>query len=160
MGFTYIRPAGESTGLDAGGIAMLLLVYGVAVFIGNIVAGPLADRRLRFTVIFFPIVLGGSMLAFAATGGTLVAAFAFVVSWGLAFGAVPTLVQTWFATVEPDRLESIGGLVVTSFQIAIALGAALGGLLVDTVGVDRSLVVGGIAAIVGGILLGAMRLRR
>ena len=61
------------------------------------------------------------------------------------------------ARVAPDRLESIGGLLVATFQVAIALGAAVGGLLVDVAGVHTALVAGGLTAVFGGVLLGFRR---
>jgi DHA1 family purine ribonucleoside efflux pump-like MFS transporter len=160
LAFTYIRPAAEAVAhLDASGLAILLAIYGAASFLGNLASGPLADRRLRFTVVFFPVLLGLSAVAFLASSGTMALTIIAVALWGFGFGGVPTLVQTWFARAEPERLETVGGLVVTMFQVAIATGAAVGGLLVDTVDVRATLVVGGLAAIAGGALLGTIRLR-
>jgi DHA1 family purine ribonucleoside efflux pump-like MFS transporter len=56
-------------------------------------------------------------------------------------------------------MEAAGGLVVAAFQLAIALGAAAGGLLVDGAGVKEALVAGGIVAVLGGVLLGSARRR-
>jgi DHA1 family purine ribonucleoside efflux pump-like MFS transporter len=159
-GFTYIRPAAESlSGLDAGGIALLLLVYGVAAFAGNLISGPLVDRMMRGAVLLFPLVLGAGMLVFAQSGGSPAGVIVAVALWGLAFGGVPTVLQTWMARAEPDRLESVGGLVVAAFQVAIAVGAVVGGVLVDFVGVQSALVAGGIAGIAGGVLLSLIRRR-
>ncbi|MCS5732369.1 MFS transporter [Herbiconiux daphne] len=159
-GFTYIRPAAESIShLDAGGLALLLLVYGIAAFFGNLISGPLFDRAQRVAVLAFPVVLGAGMLAFAASGASPVGVFAAVALWGLAFGGVPTVLQTWMARAEPDRLESVGGLVVAAFQVAIAVGAVVGGVLVDSVGVQTALIAGGLAGIAGGVLLVSIRRR-
>ena len=50
--FTYIRPALEGLAhIDAKGLALILLVFGVANFIGALPAGWLMDRILRFTLI-------------------------------------------------------------------------------------------------------------
>ena len=79
--------------------------------------------------------------------------------WGAGFGAVPTMIQTWMARVAPDRLESAGGLIVAAFQTAITIGAAVGGLLVDSVGVQVAFLGGGIAAVIGGLVLSSARTR-
>jgi predicted MFS family arabinose efflux permease len=51
-GFTYIRPAAaEVGGLTPDQLAALLLVYGVGIVVGNLVAGPLADRQMRLAVL-------------------------------------------------------------------------------------------------------------
>ncbi|MDO9396189.1 MAG: MFS transporter, partial [Herbiconiux sp.] len=142
-GFTYIRPAAEGiAGFDPTGLAALLLVYGVAAFAGNLVAGPLADRRMRVAVLVFPVALGAAMLAFSISGGSTAGVVAAVALWGFAFGAVPTTLTTWMARAEPTRLEAVGGLQVAAFQVAIAAGAVVGGLLTDLAGVQLALVAG------------------
>jgi len=153
-GFTYIRPAAtEIGGLSPDKLALLLLAYGVGIVAGNLVAGPLADRSLRTAVFVFPLVLGVAMIAFAMLEGNAVLLFIAVALWGAGFGALPTVIGTWLARAEPDRLESVGGLQTAVFQVAIALGAFIGGLLVDGAGVQTALIVGGIAALVGSVVI-------
>ncbi|WP_022891004.1 MFS transporter [Agromyces subbeticus] len=160
MGFTYLRPAFESVdGLTPALLALLLVVYGLANFIGNLAAGPIADRRLSVLVIAAPVAIGAATVLFALLGSNLALAIVTVFVWGVGFGAVPTMVQTWIARVAPDRLESAGGLVVAAFQIAITIGAAVGGLLVDSVGVQAALIGGGIAAVLGAGVLSSARKR-
>ena len=159
-GFTYIRSAAESvSGIDADGFALLLLVFGIANFLGTVVSGPLADRALRAGVLLFPAVLGAGMLVMLATGGSTIGLFLAAALWGFGFGGVPTSVLSWGARTEPTRLEQIGGLIVTVCNIAIATGAVIGGVLVDTVALTAPLIVGGIVAIVGGVLLASLRTR-
>ncbi|WP_305786641.1 MFS transporter [Symbioplanes lichenis] len=153
-GFTYVRPAAESvSGIDADGLAVLLLVYGIANVAGTALSGVLADRSLRAAALVFPVVLGVGMLAMVVIGGWTAGLFLAAALWGFGFGGVPTTAQTWGARTEPARLEQMGGLTVTVFQIAIALGAVGGGLLVDGVAPAAPLVAGSIAAIAGGALL-------
>jgi DHA1 family purine ribonucleoside efflux pump-like MFS transporter len=153
-GFTYIRPAAEGmSGIDAGGFAVLLLVFGVANFLGTALAGPLADRSPRTGMFVFPAVLGAGMLAMHLTGTSLAGLFVATALWGLGFGGVPTTVLSWGARTEPARLEQIGGVIVTVCNVAIAVGAIVGGVLVDEVAATMPLLVGGIAAIAGAALL-------
>lgn len=160
MGFTYLRPAFETIdGLTPALLAVLLMVFGVASFLGNLLAGPLADRRLRVLVLAAPVAIGLGTALLAIAGSGLVMAFVTVFVWGIGFGAVPTMVQTWVAHVAPERLESAGGLIVAAFQIAITIGAGVGGLLVDSVGVQVALIAGGIAAVLGGVALSSARAR-
>ncbi len=158
--FTYIRPAAtEVGGFDAAHLALLLLVYGVAAFAGNLLAGPLVDKRPRSAVLVFPVLLGAALLVFALSGGSTVLVLAATALWGIGFGGVPTSLMTWMARAEPTRLESVGGLQAAAFQVAIATGAVVGGLLVDGVSVQAALLVGGVAAAAGGVLLASLRLR-
>jgi len=59
--------------------------------------------------------------------------------------------------VEPTRLEQIGGVIVTVCSVAIAIGAAVDGVLVDTVAATAPLLAGGIAVIVGALVLTSLR---
>ncbi|MBU2667955.1 MFS transporter [Actinoplanes bogorensis] len=157
-GFTYIRPAAESvSGIDAGGLAVLLLVYGIANVLGTALSGFLVDRAMRVAAVGFPAVFGAGMLAMVVLGGSTIGLFAAAALWGFGFGGVPTTTQTWGARADPERLEQVGGLTVAVFQIAIALGAVVGGLLVDGAGATAALITGSIGAVSGGILLAAAR---
>lgn len=157
-GFTYIRPAVESmSGIDAGGLAALLLAFGVATFIGTAISGPLADRVLPVAVASFPVLAGAGMLVMLASGGSTAGLYVAVALWGLGYGGLPTSVLTWGARVEPDRLEQIGGLIVTACSIAIAVGAIIGGVLVDNTSDTTPLLVGGIAVIAGAAVIASLR---
>ena len=94
-------------------------------------------------------------LAGTTTGGVITAA----ALWGVGFGAVPTVTITWMARAEPSRLESVGGLQAAAFQVAIALGAIIGGLLVDGIGVQAALLAGGASAMIGALLLVSIKPR-
>jgi DHA1 family purine ribonucleoside efflux pump-like MFS transporter len=160
-GFTYIRVAVQGmSGIDAAGFALLLLAYGVANFLGTAVAGPLADRAPRAGAFLFPAVIGVGMIAMYVTGSSVAGLFVSAALWGFGFGGVPTTVLSWGARVEPTRLEQIGGVVVTMCNLAIAVGAAVGGVLVDRVSGDASLLIGGIAALAGAAVLASLRQRR
>ena len=60
---------------------------------------------------------------------------------------------TWGAPTVPERLEQIGGVLVTACSIAIALGAVVGGLLLDHLSAITPLMVGGIWALAGAVTL-------
>jgi predicted MFS family arabinose efflux permease len=160
-GFTYIRPASQGlSGIDDGGFAVLLLVFGVANLIGTSVSGPVADRVPRLGVLLFPAVLGVGMLVMFALGQTVVGVLVAAVLWGFGFGGVPTTVLSWGARTQPARLEQIGGVIVTVCNIAIALGALLGGVLVDRVATSSVLLAGGLAALGGAAVLTVLRSHR
>jgi DHA1 family purine ribonucleoside efflux pump-like MFS transporter len=107
-GFTYIRPAAEAvSGIGSGGLAALLLVYGIANVLGTALSGVLADRALRAAALLFPTALGLGMLAMLATGASPAGLFAAAALWGFGFGGIPTTVQTWGARTEPTRLEQV-----------------------------------------------------
>uniref|UniRef100_UPI0013D59CFD MFS transporter n=1 Tax=Acinetobacter baumannii TaxID=470 RepID=UPI0013D59CFD len=49
----------------------------------------------------------------------------------------------------PDHAESAGALLVSTFQIAIASGAILGGLLVDGFGAPGAIAYSAVAVLIG-----------
>ncbi|SNQ47617.1 MFS transporter, DHA1 family, purine ribonucleoside efflux pump [Frankia canadensis] len=160
-GFTYIRTAVQDlSGIDDAGFAVLLLVFGVASFLGTVLSGPLADRAPLVGVFLFPAALGVGMLVMRLTGGSVVGLFIAAAVWGLAFGGVPTTILSWGARTEPARLEQIGGAIVTVCNIGIAVGATVGGVLVDGVSASTPLLVGGVASIGGAAVLVTARRRR
>jgi predicted MFS family arabinose efflux permease len=157
-GFTYVRISAQSlSAIDSAGFAVLLVVFGVAGLVGTVLSGPVADRAPRVGMLLFPAVLGAGMLMMYLTGGSFVGLFVAAAVWGFGFGGVPTTVLSWGARSEPARLEQIGGLIVMVCNIGIALGAVGGGLLVDGVSAGTPLVAGGVAAVVGAVVLVSLR---
>jgi predicted MFS family arabinose efflux permease len=55
-------------------------------------------------------------------------------SWGLIATAAPVGWWTWMSKVLPDHAEAGGGLMVAVIQLAITVGASVGGLLFDGTG--------------------------
>ena len=134
--FTYVRPFFEAVaGVGTSGIALMLLGFGLANFVGTLLAGVLLERSLRLTLTLAPLLIGAAGLALAVLHVGLPVHALFVALWGLAFGAVPVGWSTWMARAVPDETESAGGLLVAAVQISIAAGAALGGLVFGFSGV-------------------------
>lgn len=159
-GFTYLRPAvGDLMAIGNTGFAAVLVVLGLAGFVGTAVSGPVADRAPRVGVLAFPALVGLGMLLAGLLGGTTVGLYAAVTVWGLGFGGVPTTVMSWGARTQPSRLEQIGGVVVTVCSVGITIGAVAGGVLVDVVSPVAPLLAGGAAALAGALVLSAARTR-
>jgi predicted MFS family arabinose efflux permease len=70
----------------------------------------------------------------------------------------PTMYQTRLARTEPHRTEAAGGPFVATFQFSIALGAALGGMLLDAAGVQTVFLAGGVGVLIGGAPVASTRL--
>lgn len=154
IAFTYVRPALERIpDVGAGQIATVLTVFGVAAVLGNLVVGPAADRRLPFVLVLWPVLLTVGVAGVAAGTSEFALVVVAAALWGFAFGGVPTMTITWIARTVPDRVEQGASLTTGVFQLAIAVAAALGGFLVDGIGVAFAYTVGAVAAIVGGTVL-------
>lgn len=132
-GSVYVRPFLEQvTALSTGMIALALGGFGLAAVVGTVLAGRLADIDTRRTLALTGTIMALATLALVLWGTTVGAAFVFVSLWGLAFGMAPVSLQSNLSRYAPDALESAGSLMVVSFQVAITLGATIGGYVVDT----------------------------
>ena len=157
--FTYIRPTLESLGqMSADGLALILLGFGVANFVGTLLAGWLMERGLKVTLVIMPALVGvaalGMLLLPVGVGGLAI----LVALWGLAFGGVPVAWSSWVARAVPYQAESAGGMVVAAVQSSIAAGAALGGLVFGLGGIVAVLTVAATVMLLAS-LLAALRVR-
>lgn len=153
VAYPYIRVAIAS--IAPGSTGWLLLLWGLGGTAGTLVAGRIAGR-LRTLVAAAPLLLGLGLLL-AATASSLPVLVVAVLLWGTAFNALPVATQLWMTRTEPERTESALSLQVMAFQIAITVGSAVGGALLDGYGIATVLVVGAVAAALAGVGFGALR---
>ncbi|MBE2997882.1 MFS transporter [Nocardiopsis sp. HNM0947] len=134
--YTYVRPALEELPrLSADTIALLLLLYGVFGLVGNFAAGAAAGRRPRPTVLLLAAGISVAIAVLAGFGDLAPAAMAAIALWGLAYGGLSVGGQLWMTSAAPDRVEHVTGLYVGVFTASIALGALVGGLVVEGTGI-------------------------
>lgn len=152
--YTYVQPFLQQVSqMNVGQITGLLLLFGVGGLIGNFLGGVAVERNVRLAMIGMAVSMGAAVLLLAVFGSDQLAASAAIALWGLAFGAMPISIQTWMFKAAPEAMETSGALLVTVFQVALASGALIGGLLVDHVGVTEAMVVGGLSALVTAALV-------
>ncbi|WP_406023551.1 MFS transporter [Nocardioides sp. NBC_00850] len=156
VAYPFIRIAISTTSPGDG--MWMLALWGLGGLFGNLAAGRFADR-LRVVVTVAPLLLAGGLVLTFLAESTPVMALAMIV-WGFGFNLVPVGTQLWVTRVEPERTESALALQVTAFQIAITLGAALGGAVLDEYGVGRVLLIGAIGAVIAAAGFGAVRVPR
>lgn len=133
--YTYVRPVLEgAAGIGAGLIGTMLLVYGIAGVVGNFASGPRAVRAPRATLAVLSVALGGSVFLLPWIGVTVLGAGVLMVVWGLAYGGVSVSAQTWMMRAAPEEREAVSSLFVGVFNGSIALGALVGGLVLDGAG--------------------------
>lgn len=139
-GSVYVRPFLEQvTLLSTGPIALALLGFGMAAVIGNIAGGRMADANIRIALAGTAALMAFAALALVLWGVHIAVAFSFAALWGFAFGMAPVVLPTNLSRAAPDALEAAGSLMVTSFQVAITIGAVVGGYIVDTYGATAPL---------------------
>lgn len=152
--YPYIRVALQAVTPSL--VTVLLLAWGLGGLAGNLLGGWLSTR-LRLGVALAPAVLMTGLALMAAHPSAVVVALA-VVAWGTGFNMVPVTTQLWVSRMEPKRVESAVSLQVTAFQVAITLGAVVGGLVVDHRDVWTAMAVGAVAATLAAVGFAVIRL--
>ncbi|HET6804698.1 MAG TPA: MFS transporter [Frateuria sp.] len=130
--FTYVQPLlTRVSGFPDATVSPILLLVGVGLVIGNLLGGRLADRRLAPALV-------GSLLALAVvlalTGTALHARLPAVLAMGLfgvaAFATVAPL-QLWVLQKAAGAPNLASSLNIGAFNLGNALGAWLGGAVIE-----------------------------
>ncbi|MFF9645195.1 MFS transporter [Kitasatospora aureofaciens] len=146
--YTYVTPfLADVTRAGPDAVTALLLVYGAAGVVGNVVGGVWAARR-RATFTLAIGLLAAAVLLLPALGTTWPVAALLLAAWGLAYGAVPVCAQSWFVRAAPRAPEAATVVFTSSFQATISLGALVGGAVVDASSPSTVLLLGGCVALV------------
>ena len=134
--FTYLRPFLEVvTGVNETSLSTILLGFGIANFFGTTLARLVLEKSLKYSLIIVPVLMGAIVAGLVVFGGSQFVAAALIAFWGLTFGIIQVGWPTWLTRTLPDEAESAGGLQVAVIQLAITLGAAVGGVLFDFTGI-------------------------
>jgi len=160
--FTYLRPFLEQiTHVSVSTLSTLLLIVGVSGFIGTVLIGRILDEGLHHTLIALPAAMAAAAVALALFGSSTIVAAVLLAVWGFAGTAASVAWWTWLARTAPDDAEAGGGLMVALIQLAITLGATVGGIVFDAAGaVPEFLSSAGLLALAALAALAVARLHR
>ncbi len=158
--FTFLAPMmQELAGFSAPAVSWILLAYGIAVAIGNIWGGKLADRHGAVRALSFIFAaLAVLLLVFQFTASHSIAALLTVIVMGVfAFGNVPGLQVYVVQKAEqytPNAVDVASGLNIAAFNVGIALGSVIGGQTVATLGLAQIPWIGALIVLVALLLVG------
>ncbi|MDI2131117.1 MFS transporter [Yinghuangia seranimata] len=156
--FTFVSPILQDvSGIGEGLVGPLLLGFGAAGIAGNFLIGGLAGRDARKAIIVISLLLAAILALFPVLGTTAVGGVVLLIAWGLAFGGVPVSVQTWILQSAPGETEPATALNTSVFNLAIALGALFGGLVVNASSVTVALGVGAAVAVLTSVAVRSAR---
>ena len=158
VAFTYLAPILQQvSGFASGAIGLIMLVYGVSVAIGNIWGGKLADKMgaIKALYIIFSF-LALVLFIFTFTAKNQITAVATVLIWGaFAFGNVPGL-QVYVVQLAkkytPNAVDVASGLNIAAFNIGIAIGSIVGGVVVDNLGLMNTPWIGALIVVLAIVL--------
>lgn len=152
--FTYIRPFLETvTRVDAATVTLVLLVIGVAGFIGTTLIGRVLKRGFYPTLMAIPVLMAITALALIAFGSNVAIVTALLGLWGLISTAAPVGWWAWVPRTFPQNAEAGGGLMVAMVQLSIALGSTVGGLLFDHHGYQSTFLASAAMLIIATVLI-------
>ena len=165
--FTFLAPILQQvSGFSASAISVILLVYGLSVAVGNIWGGKLADKKgaiPALKILFSGLAAILLALTFTASHPLLVVLTVLV--WGaFAFGNVPALQVLVVQEAErhaPNAVDVASGLNIAAFNIGIAIGSVVGGLVVEHLGLMHTPWIGALIVLAAlGLTLNSERRER
>lgn len=134
----------ETAGFPDRYLSVLLLGQGVAGMAGTLLTGQVLDRRPWQTMLVALGLLTGSLVLLWGLGHVPALALVGLALFGLAFSALPPALSFLSMQVAPGATESATAISSSVFNLGIGGGAALGALVVATVGVSTVPLVGAV----------------
>jgi predicted MFS family arabinose efflux permease len=154
--YTYVTPfLAQVSHFDGKTISSILLGYTLIGLFGNFLGGAGAARNVKATFIATMTFFLLSVVCLPTLGEWKLATIALLGVWGLAYGAMPIALQVWMTKAAPEVHEGAMALFVANFQISIALGSFVGGLIVDALGLFNAMYVGVLLAALAIIVVAA-----
>ncbi|MEC3883540.1 MFS transporter [Halobacillus sp. HZG1] len=161
--FTYLSPILEEvSGFSEGAISWMLLLYGIAVAIGNIIGGKVSNshpvKALRFVFFIQIFVLFLQMVflpnqTFSYLSVFILGLFAFMLTPG-----VQSYILMLAEKLVPKAKDVASAMNISAFNIGIAGGSAIGGFVVETMNYLDTAWVGAIMVTIA-LLLAAINYR-
>lgn len=150
--YSYISEyLGTVTGVSSQFISVLLLVYGLANIVGNVIAGKmLSENPIRF-VVSFPFLLSVVYLLLFFTGQFTTSAALLILVWGILSGAGANINQYWITSAAPDAPDFANGLFLSATNLGTTIGATICGFFITEFGTS-SIILGGLCLLALSVL--------
>lgn len=135
--FTYLSPIlQEITGLQESTVTVILLIYGIAIAIGNLVGGKIANKAPLKALFWMFIIQALVLFVFYFTvSNTVLSIITLFLIGLLSFATVPglQLLVVQIAEKELQGTEDVASAInIAAFNIGIAIGSYAGGLVVTS----------------------------
>lgn len=135
LAYTYISPfLLEVTHLNDSLISAALFVFGIASLIGSKVGGYSADKRgIKYTLVSGMVLHVISLILLSLVGQSVIAVFAILILWSFAAWSSAPAQQFNLVSLVPESSGVMLSLNSSMMQLAMAVGAGIGGLIVNRV---------------------------
>lgn len=133
--YTYLSPfLLEVTHLNESLISAALFVFGIASLIGSKVGGYSADKQgIKYTLVSGMVLHGISLILLSLVGQSVIAVFAILILWSFAAWSSAPAQQFNLVSLVPESTGVMLSLNSSMMQLAMAVGAGIGGLIVNRV---------------------------
>lgn len=139
--YTFLSQRLVDAGMGATPVTWTLLGFGATGFVANFVASAFVNRSLKGTLAVALALMAGSLLLMAVTLQQ-VWLIAGVLLWGAAWGALPLGLNITNRKASGELIEAGSAMYTLTAQVAIALGSAAGGYLVDRISIPADYTAG------------------
>ncbi|CAM4268319.1 multidrug resistance protein [Paenibacillus endophyticus] len=157
--FTYLAPLlQEISGFQEKHVTLILLVYGIAIAIGNMIGGRLANRNPLKALFYMFIIQAIVLFVLTFTVSFKVAALLTIILMGLFHfmnvAGLQVYVVMLAERIMPGGVDVASAINIAAFNAGIAIGAYLGGVVTDAMGLIHTPWFGGIMVVAAVILTG------
>jgi predicted MFS family arabinose efflux permease len=155
--FTYLSPILQDiTGFKEGTVAAILLGYGIAIAIGNMLGGKVSNQNPIKALFYMFIVQAVVLFILMFTAPFKIAGLITIFFMGLlAFMNVPGLQVYVVMLAEryvPSAVDVASALNIAAFNAGIASGSYLGGIITDSIGLIHTTWIGSLM-VLGAVFL-------
>ncbi|MFD9592480.1 MFS transporter [Kitasatospora sp. NPDC059973] len=133
--YAYIATFLDDHGLG-GSTDLVLLVFGGASLASIWIVGSQIHAKLRALTVASTLLVAVAALLLAVLADTTALVYIAAALWGLGWGGIPTLLQTAVADAGGDQADAAQTMLVTLWNVAMAAGGIIGGVLLDVSGSD------------------------
>ncbi|MFT4414339.1 MFS transporter [Fredinandcohnia humi] len=160
--FTFLSPLLQNiTGFKEESVAIILLIYGIAIAIGNMIGGKLSNQNPVRALFYMFIVQAVVLFILMFTAPFKIAGLLTILLMGLlAFMNVPGLQVYVVMLAErfvPSAVDVASAINIAAFNAGIAIGSYLGGMITDSIGLIHTSWIGGLMVVIAAILTGFSR---
>ena len=161
--YTFIAPTmTDVVGIPANAVPWVLVVYGVGMTTGSLIVGPMVDKSIDRTALFGIMLIGVILLVMGTLMKFIPVALACMFIMGVGGSIFTSSLQVRLLRESHDAPSLSAAMNHAAFNFANALGAFLGGVVIDAgLGYRAPALMGSILTIVGlCVLIAAVLTRR
>ncbi|MDZ4407634.1 MFS transporter [Bacillus cereus] len=148
--YAYFTPFLQRTlSLDGNWISVMYLIVGISAIIGGGIGGLLSDRigpKKTITTVISLFAVSIFILPFTTFNTPLF--LIVMIIWSMMSWALQPAIQSYLIVSAPDTSDIQQSLNNSAAHVGMALGASIGGIVIERLGVEMNAVIGGILVVV------------